>query len=91
MTFAHRTGISADVFNRWNLALLKDGKASPLVDLLDDEPTPEQVDALPLSKLKKLCGANFKNFQGFGLEHADPRPPTPKYGQRRQEQGIKIR
>ena len=87
----YRVGVAADVFTSWNLALVKEGKASPLADLFEEQQTPEQIDLLPLSRLKNLCGAQFENFQGFGLEHADPRPPTPKYGQRRQEQGIKIR
>ena len=78
-----RTGASEETFARWRLALLKDGKAS----LLSDEDDADALDARRMDSFDALEPAD-----GFGLEHADLHPITPKYsGGRRAEQGIKIR
>lgn len=81
--------MSEEVFDRWNFSLVKDLKATTLRDVHADM-DPEVIDAFPMTKLEDVCGTEFENITGFGLEHADPTPPPSKYGRHR-EQGIHIR
>ena len=83
---ANRIGTSEEVFAKWELAVVKDIKASTVRDLLE----PEAIDEFAMAKLEDLCGPQFENISNLGLEHADMKPSPPKYA-RRQEQGIKIR
>ncbi|KAK1932069.1 hypothetical protein P3T76_012569 [Phytophthora citrophthora] len=83
-------GISSDVFSQWNLALVKDLKASTLQTVYSDMET-DALDAFPMARLTDLCGADFEGLGGLGLEHADPTPPPRHHSNRRLETGIHIR
>eukprot|EP00644_Phytophthora_capsici_P010801 jgi/Phyca11/104452/e_gw1.9.125.1 len=85
-----RMGISSDVFSQWNLALVKDLKASTLQTVYSDMET-DALDAFPMSRLTDLCGADFEGLGSLGLEHADPTPPPRHHSNRRLETGIHIR
>ncbi|TMW63690.1 hypothetical protein Poli38472_002631 [Pythium oligandrum] len=84
-----RMQVSEEMFSQWNMAFVKEIKASTLKDLYDDMEA-EAIDDFTMGKLKEICGARFENVVSIGLEHADSKPATPKYA-RRQEQGIRIR
>lgn len=84
-----RLGVSAETFDRWNLALVKDLKATTVLGLYDDLDA-EAVDALPMAQLEELCGSEFQNISNLGLEHADP-APKGHAAPRHREQGIRIR
>jgi hypothetical protein len=76
-------GTPTETFKTWNLSLVRDGKAMA---------APKDIEALRMTQLEDEIGKTLNLLQCLGLEHADPRPPTPKHGgQRRQELGIKIR
>lgn len=83
-----RLRVSNEVFEHWNFALVKDLKASTLLNVLNDY-DPEELEASPMEVLEDICGKDFGNISGFGLEHADPRPKTG--APRHREQGIRIR
>ncbi|KAL3672243.1 hypothetical protein V7S43_002903 [Phytophthora oleae] len=85
-----RMGISSDVFSQWNLALVKDLKASTLQTVYNDMEA-DALDAFPMARLTDLCGADFEGLGGLGLEHADPTPPPRHHSNRRLETGIHIR
>lgn len=86
-----RLGVSEEVFSRWNLAVVKELKAS-LVNEVYSDMDAETIDCFPMARLEEVCGAQFEDIMNLGLEHADPKPSTTKYtGGRRQEQGIRIR
>lgn len=82
--------MSEDEFSRWNFAAVKELRASVVTDVYDDMDA-AVIDNLPMARLEEWCGAHFADIGSFGLEHADPKPATPKLATRRQEQGIRIR
>uniref|UniRef100_K3WE29 ubiquitinyl hydrolase 1 n=1 Tax=Globisporangium ultimum (strain ATCC 200006 / CBS 805.95 / DAOM BR144) TaxID=431595 RepID=K3WE29_GLOUD len=83
-------GVPEEVFSQWNFAVVKELKAS-LVNEVYSDMDAETIDNFPMAHLEEVCGAQFEDIMNFGLEHADPKPATPKYNNRRQEQGIRIR
>ncbi|TYZ61201.1 hypothetical protein PybrP1_005954 [[Pythium] brassicae (nom. inval.)] len=85
-----RIGVSEDEFSRWNFAAVKELRASVVGDVYDDMDA-DTIANLPMARLEEWCGAHFADIGSFGLEHADPKPATPKLVARRQEQGIRIR
>lgn len=84
-----RIGVSEKTFSRWNLAFVKDIKASTVKDVYDNMDA-DVIDSFTMGKLEEICGQQYENILNFGLEHADPKPSAAKLG-RRQEQGIRIR
>lgn len=86
-----RLGVADEEFAKWELALVKDVKASTVKDI-HQALEPDALENLFMGELRELCGNEFENITCLGLEHPDPKPspPAPKYA-RRQEQGIKIR
>lgn len=84
----YRIGVTDKTFSRWNLAFVKDIKASTVKDVYEMDA--DVIDSLTMGKLEEICGRQYENILNFGLEHADPKPSAAKLG-RRQEQGIRIR
>ncbi|GLD97680.1 hypothetical protein PINS_up006370 [Pythium insidiosum] len=85
-----RLGAAEDVFAQWNMAFVKDIKASTLSDLYDDMEA-DVLEEYPMQRFEEICGDRFENVTGIGLEHADARAASAKQGVRRQEHGIRIR
>lgn len=86
---SNRIGVSEKAFSRWNLAFVKDTKASTVKAVYEETDT-DVIDRFTMGKLEDVCGRQYENILNFGLEHADPKPGAAKLG-RRQEQGIRIR